>query len=33
MNARNEALAREMLKTMDAQGDAFALMTLSLIHI
>jgi hypothetical protein len=27
MNARNEALAREMLKTMDAQGDAFALMT------
>ena len=27
MNARNEAIAREMLKTMDAQGDVFALMT------
>ena len=27
MNARNEALAREMLKTMDAQGDVFSLMT------
>ena len=27
MNPGNEALAREVLKTMDAQGDIFALMT------
>jgi ketosteroid isomerase-like protein len=27
MNPRNEALARDFLKTMDAQGDVFALLT------